>query len=73
MRTAEQKAINHANSVRTETDRWKKEPLEKRVCEICLASEVEGDMHFLLDCGVYGAAWNVCKILSSLSFRSEMR
>ena len=44
------------NSLRIETGRWKKEPLEKRVCDICLASEVEDEMHFLLDCGVYDRA-----------------
>ena len=43
------------NSLRIETGRWKKEPLEK-VCDICLASQVEDEMHFLLDCGVYEAA-----------------
>ena len=44
------------NNLMIETGRWKKEPLEKRVCDICLASEVEDEMHFLLDCGVYDAA-----------------
>ena len=44
------------NSLRIETGRWKKEPFEKRVCDICLASQVEDEMHFLLDCGVYDAA-----------------
>ena len=34
------------NSLRVETGRWKKEPLEKRICDICLASQVEDEMHF---------------------------
>ena len=44
------------NSLRIETGLWKKEPLEKRVCDSCLASQVEDEMYFLLDCGVYEAA-----------------
>ena len=31
------------NSLRIETGLWKKEPFEKRVCDICLASQVEDD------------------------------
>ena len=45
------------NSLRIETGRWKKEPLDKRVCDICLSqNQVEDEMHFLLDCVVYNAA-----------------
>lgn len=45
------------NSLRVETGRWKKEPLDKRVCDICLSKDqVEDEMHFLLDCSVYNVA-----------------
>ena len=45
------------NSLRVETGRWKKEPLEKRICDTCLASQVEDEMHFLLACGVWCSSW----------------
>ena len=42
------------NWLRIEIGRWKKEPVEKRVCEICMSRhQVEDEIHFLLDCEVY--------------------
>ena len=42
------------NRLRIETGRWKKIPVEQRICQICLScDQVEDEAHFLLDCGVY--------------------
>ena len=42
------------NRLRIETGRYKKEPLQKRICNICLSSnQVEDEAHFLLECGMY--------------------
>ena len=42
------------NRLRIETGRWKKIPVEQRTCQICLScDQVEDEVHFLLDCGVY--------------------
>src|SRR5690606_11142061 len=43
-----------SNRLRIETGRWKKIPVEQRICQICLScDQVEDEAHFLLDCGVY--------------------
>ena len=39
--------------LRIETGRWKKEPKEERLCQICLTGEVESEAHFLLHCFAY--------------------
>ena len=39
--------------LRVETGRWEGEPLEDRVCRVCICGPIEDEMHVLLDCYPY--------------------
>jgi hypothetical protein len=36
-----------------ETGRWRKEPVQERICMVCVTGKVESEAHFLLDCYIY--------------------
>jgi hypothetical protein len=38
--------------LRIET-RWEKEPLEQRICKVCVCGPIEDELHVLLDCYPY--------------------
>ena len=42
-----------SNCLRIEQGRWKKLPVEERVCQVCMSGEVEDEEHFMLRCGAY--------------------
>jgi hypothetical protein len=39
--------------LRIETGRWEKEPLEQRICKVCVCGPIEDELHVLLDCYPY--------------------
>jgi len=41
--------------LRIETGRWEKEPLEERICKVCVCGPIEDELHVLLDCYPYEA------------------
>ena len=41
------------HSLRIETGRWEKEPLEQRICKVCVCGPIEDELHVLLDCCPY--------------------
>ena len=43
------------HSLRIETGRWEKEPLEQRICKVCVCGSIEDELHVLLDCYPYAA------------------
>ncbi len=40
-------------SLRIETSRYERLPVEQRVCEVCDSDNVEDEMHFLISCNAF--------------------
>ena len=42
-----------ASKLRIETGRWRREPRERRTCQICVQNSIEDEAHFMLYCPMY--------------------
>ncbi len=58
------------NRLRIEQGRYRKEPLETRICEYCDSNEIEDEKHFLLKCKLYNdlreKMWNKIEETTSI-------